>query len=100
MSDDLGKCIARDSALLSSLGWEAYVHSRRGRGDFANMATLNHPARRLLRKLQSSGAPVALSSKPWTPSRLHQALQRGPHKSANEHIDFLRDEMLEMVKRA
>ena len=41
-----------------------------------------------------------LHSTPWSRQQNDAAILRGPHNSAHEHIDFLRDELADMVDRA
>ena len=36
---------------------------------------------------------------PWSESDLEYRLSRGSHKSCDEHLDFLRGEMLEFVQK-
>ena len=40
-----------------------------------------------------------LKTKPWGASRKIAALKRGPHKSAKEHVQFLREEYSAMIKK-
>ena len=47
--EDLGKLIQRDADLVKSMGWEALVRQRRGRGDMTDMRSFQHTAKRLLR---------------------------------------------------
>ena len=99
MPDDLGKLITRDAALVKECGWEAFVASRRGRGDFANLSEVDHPVRRLLRQYKHRGAPVVLGDSGWTEVQRQVALRRRPHKSALEHAPFLRKEFASMVRK-
>eukprot|EP00956_Cyclotella_meneghiniana_P016236 scaffold25548_cov48-Cyclotella_meneghiniana.AAC.1 len=80
---DLGEYIARDVKLLQQLGWHQFVKQRRPRSDFANLANVHHPARRLLQHYKSRGAPVKFSTPPWSSSAITRALHRGPHKSCH-----------------
>ena len=90
LPDDLGECISQDSAAVSHLGWEEFVKRRQGRGDFAGLGNLRHPARRLLRQYKFWGAPVVLAGKEWTEDQRLAALLRGPPKTALELTPFLR----------
>lgn len=101
-SDTLSKYISRDAHHVLEHGFASLVAARRSTSDFGPLAlraTRRHPACRLLRHYRARGAPVVLASRPWTPERLQQALRRGPHKSALENLDFLRDEMAAMVAK-
>ena len=64
MSDELGKCIRKDTSLLRQLGWEEFIKRKRPRGDFALLDNVHHPAKRLLKLLKNRGAPVQFSSAP------------------------------------
>ena len=100
LPDELSKCISRDSRLFAQLGFETLVGQRRSRGDFASLDKIrSHPAHRLLRQYKSRGAPVVLSTAPWTPDQVRAAIDRGPHKSALEYVDFLRKEMVDMINK-
>ena len=56
-----------------------------------------HPAGSYLDRLRPVGAPVLQSTKPWGRDRISAALARGSHQSALSHLEFLRDEMADMV---
>jgi hypothetical protein len=74
---------------------------RQGRGDFASLENIrSHAAHHLNSQLKKHGAPVVLTTPPWSSLQLDAAVQRGPHRSATEHLEFLRTEMADMVKKA
>jgi hypothetical protein len=64
-----------------------------------DIAAIPHPAGRLLNYLRNHGAPVKMSTKPWSDAQKEQAIRRGPHKSAREHGQFLAEEMSTMCAR-
>ena len=97
--DDIGKYVARDVKEVEQLGWAEFVRRRRGRGDFASLEDVGHPARRLLRQYKHRGAPVVLASGCWTEGERQAALKRGPHRSATEHAVFLREEFSSMIEK-
>jgi hypothetical protein len=97
-NDKLGELIARDNYLVNKFGFHEFVRRRRARGHFASMAKVKHPARRLLRRYAKQGVPVVLAAPPWTADQLQAAIDRGPHKSAFEHHEFLREEMADMIQ--
>ena len=45
------------------------------------------------------GAPVEMSTPPWTSQQKKAALERGPHKSAHEHVDFLHTKFADMINK-
>jgi hypothetical protein len=96
--NDLSKYILRDVHLYHQLGWAEFIRQRRGIGDIGDLR-IQHPARRLLQHLKSNGIPVIMTTPRWSPQHLQQAIDRGPHRSAHEHHDFLRSEMAEMVQK-
>jgi hypothetical protein len=98
LPSELGKYISRDVELLSKLGWKTFVQQRRRRGDFSSL-NIHHPAKRLLHQIKKHGAPVQLCSKPWSKSKLDQAIRRGPHRSCHEYIEFLEEEFVDMIKK-
>ena len=73
---------------------------RRGHSNLTDLADVVHPARPLLRHLSRNGFPVVLATPPWTLAQRDHAIQRGPHQSAHQFLDFLRDELADMVDRA
>ena len=96
----LGECIQRDAKLLTKLGFQNLVRTRRGRGDFTSLDNIRfHPAHRLLRQYARRGAPVVYSTPSWSPARIQAAVRRGPHKSAAEFQDFLAGEMLDFINK-
>ena len=99
ISNDLGTYITRDVNLLREKGWRSFVKSRRQRGDFADVATLPHPANRLLQHYKVHGAPVKFSTRPWKKATLERALRRGPHRSCLEHLEFLHEEFIDMITK-
>ena len=98
--DRLGEFVIRDAKLVNAFDFYHVVNLRRGLGDLSNLDSpyiQHHPALPVLREYKAHGVPVQLSTVPWSINRIHQALTRGPHKSAHEHRDFLREEMADMV---
>lgn len=100
MMDKLGKMIRRDVEMLVwREGWSALMKSCRARGDFAALDNVAHPAQRLLVLCKYRGVPVKLKTPAWTRAQCQAALKRGPHKSCADHINFLEEEFVDMVKR-
>ena len=98
INNELGELICIDSVVVQSVGIEQLVATKRGQGDLTDMSQVHHPARGLLRQYRHRGVPVVLQTLPWTAAQLRAALNRGPHKSAHNHIDFLQADMANMVK--
>ena len=42
--------------------------------------------------------PVVLKTPPWTIEARDEAMQYGAHSSANDHNDFIRDKLADMVE--
>jgi hypothetical protein len=97
-NNNLSKYVIRDSNLLTELGWEQVVRSRRSRGDIGRLQ-VHHAAQRFLRYLRSCGVPVVLTTTPWDKARINAAVRRGPHKSAKDHRAFLHTEMADMIDK-
>ena len=93
----LGKSAAFSALEFSRLGsWDAFVASLRPSSDISpGVRHLPHKAGRLLDHLRRRGAPVPLQTPPWDSQRIRQAIRRGPHKSAKEHLGFVCQEILE-----
>lgn len=62
------------------------------------VASIPHPAAQLLETLREFGAPVLMSSPSWSIEELDLAVQRGAHRSTQEHLDFLREEFSDMFE--
>jgi hypothetical protein len=98
--DKLSKCIVADSTVLASSGFEELVNIRRGKSDFGlDVKNVNHKAGRYLDHLKKQGANVALQTPPWSLERLEETIKRGPHKSSEEHSEFLFEELLDFVPK-
>lgn len=97
-SSELGEYVASDVALLKSLGWEAFVKSKRGRGDIG-LLDKPHPANRLLQHYKNHGAPVRFSTPDWTSDQLLAAVDRGPHRSCEKNVEFLKEEFIDMIQK-
>ena len=98
--DRLGKCISTiSSALSASSSWHSFIQDYQGLPDInPDIAhRIAHPAATLLSQISHHGVPVLQSAPPWSRSRLDSAIHRGSHKSTLEHIEFLRDEMSDMI---
>ena len=100
LPEELGECVRRDVELLRRVGWQGFVKARRNGGDLSDLSNIeNHPARRLLNHYKHRGVPVKFTSPKWSRTELKAALTRGAHKSCNEHIDFLNEEFVDMIKK-
>jgi hypothetical protein len=100
--DELDQLIEEASQLyLDSSSWEAFVPKVRDvRGDFhPKVGTIPHPAAQLLNRFRIGGAPVACSGTPWSFAQKAAALTRGPHQSARQHIPFLLQEFVDIIRK-
>ena len=99
--DELGKLIDYYDSMLTTIGWPQLLQTLRGRGDLqVTQQTLqSHPAAPLLLRLQQQGAPAVLKSKPWSAKVLASRLRRGSHQSCQDHLAFLREELLDFMKK-
>ena len=99
-NDRLGKLILHAAArLATATSWEHFITSTRGPSNLQHNITARtqHPAGRYLDRLRPVGAPVLQSTKPWDREAISVALSRGSHQSALSHLEFLRDEMADMI---
>jgi hypothetical protein len=94
--------IAHHTKLFLGTNWENYVTTLRGRGDLAPVgeAVSRHPAWHLLNHLSTKGAPAVMSTTPWDLPKLEQRLKQGSHKTCDDNLDFLGEEMLDFVKKS
>ena len=100
LDDDLGKLILQNVESIDAIGWPSFRNKLRGRGDLRiTHLAKTHPAHRLLERLQAVGAPAIMSSKPWSRRKLNRLIRRGSHKSCQEHLEFLREELLDFSRK-
>jgi hypothetical protein len=87
-----------ESRFHKASSWEEFIEgSRDPRGDLTpGIKNMPHRARHLLDRWRRTGAPVLTKNKQWTLKQKLQALSRGAHLSAINHVDFLRDEFVSM----
>jgi hypothetical protein len=100
--DELDHLIREASQLFSeSSTWDEFVPKVRDpRGDFhRDVGKIPHPAAHLLNRFRVGGAPVACSGTPWSFNKKAAALLRGPHQSAKQHVPFLRQEFVDMIRK-
>ena len=101
LSDRLGKTVASDQLLYNQFpSLHAFIRARRGASNLTTVPHLHHPAKPLLQHLSTIGFPAQFSSDPWSLQQKDDAVLRGPHQSSYQYIDFLRDELADMVDRA
>ena len=94
-NDRLGTLV-RDlcSKFEQAESWESFVHEFRGPSYLSSeIDDLEHPAAPLLQQWRDEGVPARSTDAPWTVEQKDTCVQRGCHKSANEHRDFIREEM-------
>ena len=72
--ENLAAHVARDAALFRELGWRGFVEQRRTATDFASLANVDHPARRLLQHYKARGAPVKMMTEPCSRERVDATL--------------------------
>ena len=58
-----------------------------------DLEDVDHPAIPMLRQWRDQGVPARSNAEPWTPEQKEQCIQRGCHRSALDHAEFLREEM-------
>jgi len=100
--DQLDNLIEQASRCFSEArDWKQFANTCRDPvSDFhTGVGRLAHPAAHLLNNLRTEGAAVNMSALPWSRGRKKAALARGAHKSAKQHIDFLREEHMGMMQK-
>jgi len=100
-NDDLGKLIQAHVDLISNCGWRRLVRRLRGRGDLRGDSSLlqGHPATELLLRMKECGVPAVMTTEPWSDELLDERVARGSHKSCDDHLGFLREELLDFVQK-
>lgn len=100
-SDRLGEYVTAHTGMFMGLSWREFVQAVRGRGDLrvTEEARSSHPAGDLLLQFEKNGVPVVLSSAPWSQQLKDERSKRGSHKSCQDNMDFLREEILDYVEK-
>ena len=101
-NDRLGKLVSlATSRLATARSWVSFVKNTRGPSNLQSRIAdrIKHPAAPYLDRLRPIGAPVLQATKPWSRDDISTALARGSHQSALGHLEFLRDEMADMVEQ-
>jgi len=99
-AENLGEYARKTAVLLRNQGWEAMVTALRTDSDLnPQVRHLPHPAAHLLDHLRRHGAPVVMRTTPWSRARLDEAIRRGSHLSAQQHLVFLEEEMKTMIHK-
>jgi hypothetical protein len=98
-TDRLGTLVRALTRDLDAAGsWTDFVENFRGRPYLADkLDGVEHPAADLLREWRDNGVPVLTSSEPWSDDLKDSHVERGCHRSADEHSAFLREEMSEFI---
>jgi hypothetical protein len=65
----------------------------------SNVEHLQHPAGPLLVRLRTQGMPVVTRTPRWSAPVVQERLSHGSHKSTDEHLDFVRDEMADFARK-
>lgn len=101
LSDDLGKSVQQALQRLSkSTTFEDFIRASQGPSDLhCNIENLEHPAATLLAEYRDNGASFQTTSPEWDQDRICQAVERGAHQSALQHLDFVRDEFVDMIRK-
>ena len=100
LDDELGKMININVLNLERHGWSEMVRLAENDGDLRISGVTNeHPATPLLQHIGRSGVPVKMETPPWTQEVKDERFAYGSHNSCREHLEFLREEMLEFAKK-
>ncbi len=75
-------------------GWGTTVEHLRGKSNVSEaVRRIRHKASRLLQHLRRKGASVWTTTVPWSKRQCDEAVQRGPHQSAQADREFVFEEM-------
>ena len=75
-----------------------FARQCRGQQCLSETKNLPHPEGPFLEKLRKHGMPVVLKTPPWSIAARDEAMQYGAHSSAEDHKEFLRDEIADMAE--
>ncbi len=99
--DRLGTLISMLTDQLAQADtWEEFVTRVHGPAHHSTrLEDLQHPAREHLTDLRDRGVPVLVRNGEWTKEEIEMAMERGAHKSARDHKEFIRDEMADFIEK-
>ena len=81
-----------------SPSWDAFIQACRGAPDISpSVTSTDHTATTFLDNIRLSGVPLHIDAPPWTPDDKTAAITRGSHPSARLHLEFLRNELADMI---
>ena len=100
VSANIAARTTQDTVLFKELGWHQFVAQRRSKSNVASLDKVDHPVQCLLKFYKVLGAPVNMSTKPWSRGQISAALSWGAHKSCMEHTDFLHKEFHAMILKS
>ena len=96
----LGKLAHLTANRLRTDGWQRTIHALRGISNVTSTVRgIPHKAARIAEYLRTKGAPVLMSTPPWTRAARDTAIDRGPHKSSHGERDFVANEMLDFCEQ-
>lgn len=99
--DRLGKIVVQSILAYRRLvSWPRYAQKARGRKRLSRrVKRLRHRAATYLERLRRQGAQAKVSGPPWSLEHLERCIARGPHKSAKDEADFVRNEMADFCDK-
>ena len=99
-NDRLGTLVRQlCESLHESPSWESFVNEFRGPSYLSpDLDNIDHPAAPLLRQWRDQGVPAECDTEPWSLEQKDECIKRGCHYSANEHADFIREEMADFIE--
>jgi hypothetical protein len=85
----------------SSELWEEFISKCRDPRDdlHPNVNHLPHQSAHLLGRLRVRGATVATKTTTWSLQHKLATLERGYHQSANQHVEFLCEDFIDMINK-
>jgi hypothetical protein len=98
---EIGKYVAKHTALLRHLGWPAFVKALQHPIDIApTVRNIPHSAAPYLHRLSTNGIPAPSMATPWSMKQKQDVIRRGAHSSAKHQFrQFLWDDMQDMVAK-
>ena len=88
------------SQYASSTSWGDFICNTRGRGDLhPDIVSIPHSASHIHSLFQNVGTPAIMLGAPWSGGIIEAVLRSGSHKSSENGIDFLRNEIANMREK-
>ena len=101
LTDELGKLVLETRQLFCCANsFEDFISQVRGPSDLHEQVhLLDHPAAELLGLYRDRGVDFRTGAQDWDQDHVSRVIERGAHRSATEHLAFVRQEFVDFIQK-